>query len=308
MNKLALLMAGGDGCRMRQSGVETIKPLVSVAGITLLERNVQQLIKYGFDKIIISVNEHQREIKEFIEKNLRPFVDSMDTSLVVIEEKIALGNIGSARFLEDYKQDVLVVYADNITSLNLMSIYNHHINEDVAMTIAVHKQPFKMPFGEIKVTDNYVSDYDEKPTIEFTVCSAISVLSPTAIKRIPSNKIFGISDLVKKLIAEKLNVLAFKHDDLWIDVNDHSNLLKVESMINENIEKFEIWSPQIPISGGVIDLTDKKENVSSLIKTQQIDSYYQQLSLVKRWSVQYYKNDVDVVKKARLHIHQSKST
>lgn len=310
MSRLALLMAGGQGNRMLQSGVEVIKPLVSVAGIPLIERNVQQLLKHGFNQIIISANEQQTNIIEFSEKTLRPLINSMNGSLDYVTEKVSLGNIGAAKLLAKYKQPAMVVYADNITSLDLRAVYDQHLSKESAMTIAVHTQTFKMPYGEILLRDDFVCEYNEKPISEFLVCSAIAVLGSNAIQSIPSNHPFGISDLVRLLIAEKKCVSAFKHNAQWVDVNDHSSILEVESMVQKYANEFELWAPQEPVSGGVIDLTaiepkPKTRQKNLKVKTQQIDCFCLQTSSVKRWTIRYYQNDFDAFKKARSLIYQS---
>ena len=244
MSGLALLMAGGRGSRMIRSGVPVPKPLVKVAGTPLIERNIQQLLKHGFDQIVVSVGQEQTEIVEFIEQSLRPLANSMNSSLEIMAEDQPLGNIGPARFLAKFEQSALIVYADNITSIDLREIFDFHATKAAEMTIAAHAQAFNMPFGEIRTCEDLVYEYNEKPVYKFLVCSAISVLSTVAMRSIPADCSFGISDLVRSLIDNNLCVSAFKHSAPWIDVNDHASLLEAETMVRDHAREFRLWAPQ----------------------------------------------------------------
>ena len=237
-------MAGGRGSRMIRSGVEVPKPLLKVGGTPLIERNLRQLLKHGFDHIVISVDQEQFHIIQFIEESLRPLANSIGCSLNTMVEDQPLGNIGPARLLAELEQPALVVYADNITSIDLREIFDFHAAKTGEMTIAVHSQTLEMPFGEIRTHKDEVYEYNEKPCYQFLVCSAISVLSPVAMRSIPAERSFGISELVRTLIHKKLRVSAFKHSAPWIDVNDHASLLEAETMVREHVHEFELWAPR----------------------------------------------------------------
>lgn len=239
MSGLALLMAGGQGSRMRQTGVDCPKPLVKVADVTLIERNAQQLLKHGFDQIIVSIGESQTQISEFVQRQLSELVTGEGGSLHVLTEDQPLGNIGSTRMIQHHQKPAIVVYADNLTSLNLRDVFDFHEAKAASMTVAVHSHEFRMPFGEVQLQGDAVCGYDEKPISRFNVCSAISVLGPEAMSAIPPNGAFGISQLVQKLIQSDQLVAAFTHAAPWIDVNDQASLQIAERLVKESREEFE---------------------------------------------------------------------
>ena len=163
----ALIMAGGSGTRMRDSGELVPKPLVRVAGTPLIERNVQQLIKFGFEEVIVSVSETAVELRTFLADRIECVARHFGIRLDYLVESERLGNMGCIRGLPR-GGSTLVVFADNLTSLDLAALMSfHEATSDVAMTLATHLQPFTMPFGAVELEGGRILNYREKPTVEF---------------------------------------------------------------------------------------------------------------------------------------------
>lgn len=234
----AMIMAGGSGARMRDSGIDTPKALVPVGGVPLLEWNTRQLLRFGFREIAVVVPAGSSDLAEFAQRTLAPLVGGLGGAFKLIKEGTPLGNMGAVQLTPDPSRPLLVVYADNLTALDLGAISERHSASDAAMTIATHRQPFTMPFGDLQLNGSQVLAYVEKPTIHFTVCSAISVLSPTAIAAVVQGEALGISQLVNRLISRDMAVESFPHDALWIDINDSVQVARAEAMIASAPEQF----------------------------------------------------------------------
>ncbi|PKP17418.1 MAG: nucleoside-diphosphate-sugar pyrophosphorylase, partial [Bacteroidetes bacterium HGW-Bacteroidetes-22] len=61
-----LIIAAGEGSRLRQEGVLTPKPLIEIDGIPLIERLIQQAIEHSFSEVCIIINDFYHEVKTFI--------------------------------------------------------------------------------------------------------------------------------------------------------------------------------------------------------------------------------------------------
>jgi NDP-sugar pyrophosphorylase family protein len=215
-----LVMAGGRGDRMRASGMATPKPLVTIAGRTLLEHNLVALLDSGVRDIVVVSPVHTPEIAEFVRGPCRVLVSSHGGDLRLYEESQPLGNIGAASEIDPRGRELLVVFADNLTTLDLASIIRHHRHTGAALTMAVHSEPFRTPFGEVEVRDGVVVSYTEKPERRILISSGVVVLSARAIARIPRGQPTGISWLANQLIDAGERIAALTHEALWIDVND----------------------------------------------------------------------------------------
>jgi NDP-sugar pyrophosphorylase family protein len=219
---------------MRAAGSSTPKPLVPIRGVPLLERNLLALLHSGFQDIVVAAPAHTPAIADFVRGRCRALAASQGAHLRLFEETTALGNIGAAAEVARPDGDLLVVYSDNLTTLDLNALVRHHSGADAALTLAVHHEPFKIPLGEVEVQGGLIVAYHEKPERRILVSSGLFVLSPTAIAHIPRGQCTGVSWLANRLLAAGERVAAFPHDAPWIDVNDVAAIGHAEQLVAES--------------------------------------------------------------------------
>jgi NDP-mannose synthase len=239
----ALVMAGGQGERLRASGTLVPKPLLPILGVPLLERNLLTLLAAGFRDIAVAVPSHTPEIGAFVESRCRLLADSYAARLAVLVERSPLGNIGAAREVQTGSADLLVIYADNLTALDLNDLVTYHQSATAALTSAVHLEPFRIPYGEVLVEDGALVAYREKPERRMLISSGVFVLSPAARSRLPSGERSEVSWLVNRLLAERLPVAAYHHEAPWIDINDTAAIARAEELVAIHRERFDVRAP-----------------------------------------------------------------
>jgi NDP-sugar pyrophosphorylase family protein len=230
-------MAGGRGERMRASGVELPKPLVPVAGVPLIDWNLRALLRRGFDDIIVAVPPEPASVAEYVERRLQPAAAAAGARLRLLRETSPLGNIGCAGALHG-QGDVLVVYADNVTALDLGELVEHHRAARAALTLAVHDEPFRLPYGRLALEGERVVAYDEKPEVAVAIASGVAVLGPDATAALPGDRPTGIADLANELLGRGLPVAAHRHDAAWVDVNDASALPRAAALVERHPDAF----------------------------------------------------------------------
>jgi NDP-sugar pyrophosphorylase family protein len=231
-------MAGGGGERMRASGVELPKPLVPVAGVPLIEWNLRALLLHGLDQVVVAVPGGESAIGDYARERLAPVAAAAGAGLRVLTEATPLGNIGCAGMLRD-EGDVLVVFADNVTALDLRALLDHHLASGAAMTLASHDEPFQLPYGRIELAGgDQVVAYTEKPELAVTVSSGTAVLSPDATALVPTDAPTGMADLARELLEAGLPVRAFRHQAPWVDVNDAAAVPRAERLIEQHAAAF----------------------------------------------------------------------
>jgi NDP-sugar pyrophosphorylase family protein len=238
MTTAALVVAGGQGSRMARSGGAYPKPLMTVAGRSLLEWNVDALTAAGIGHIHIAIGADQTETSEHIERCCRPLVESVGGSISVVAEQTPLGSIGAAALLDPTVDRLLVVNADNLTTLDLAAMLDDHAQHTAAVTLAIHEEPFAMPFGEVTVNADRVVAYVEKPTYSITVSSALTVLSRRAVDLIVPGTSVMLPDLVQRALAADLVVHAHRHTAAWIDVNDLDAVGRAEDLVAAHPTEF----------------------------------------------------------------------
>ncbi len=234
-------MAGGRSSRMRASLGRTHKALVKVLGVSMLERNLLTLLSHNVREIFLAIGSGERSLLAFAQGRAHKIAHASGAQLKLFIEETPLGTIGAAKAIETASDDLLVVNVDNLTSLDLSALVEHHRATKSALTIATHIEHFEVPFGQVSVKNGAIVQYVEKPVIPVSLCSGAYVLSRSARLNIPSRKPVGAPELVNLLLHAKLKVSAFSHSSPWIDVNDSSLIHKAEKLIMNNFEGFELW-------------------------------------------------------------------
>ncbi len=219
---------------MRASGCGTHKALVRVDGLTLLEWNLRQLLEFGFNDIAVAVSAGRPELHDAVLETAQ----RLRSSVTLYEEPVALGNIGAARETVGNADALLVMYVDNLAAIDLRELVNTHVRSGRAMTIATHREPWAIPFGELIVDGDEVTDYVEKPTLRVQVSSGTCVLSRHACETIPPNVPTAANQLFSLLRAKGERVGAYHHDAPWIDVNDLATIARAESLVRAHAAAF----------------------------------------------------------------------
>jgi dTDP-glucose pyrophosphorylase len=262
----ALIMAGGRSSRMRADLGRQHKALVNVLGVSMLERNILTLLSHHVQEIFLAVGAVERAVLAFARGRGQRIARAGGAELRVFIEKRPLGTIGAARAIRTASDDLLVVNVDNLTSLNLSALIEHHRATKAVLTIAIHIEPFQIPFGQVSLNDGEVIDYREKPILPVTLCSGTYVLSRTARLSIPPDRPLGAPELVHILLRAKHKVSAFSHSSPWIDVNESSAVEKAEKLIMGNFKDFELWRQPAALEIATLCVLNKQR--VALLKSQ----------------------------------------
>ena len=228
---VAMIMAGGRSSRMRAGGVADHKGLVEVLGVPLVERNVNTLLAAGFKNIVVAVAAGERALQEFIETRCRRLAEARAAALRCFVEREPLGTIGAVRTVLPEAKDVVVVNVDNLTTLDLRAMLLRHRAVDASMTVAVHWEPFVIPYGEVELDNGWVQELQEKPVKHYRMSSGTYVVSGKAASAFPARGGIGAPELFDRLKRAGGRIAAFEHASRWVDVNDNDGVFKAERMI-----------------------------------------------------------------------------
>ena len=231
-------MAGGRSERMRAVAGTPHKALARVRGVTFLEWNVRLLLRNGFRDIVVAVSRNEPEISEFVATLVAPRAALDGASVVLFEEEAPLGNIGAAREVAGDADNVLVLYVDNLASIDPRRLVEYHELEGFAMTIATHREALQIPFGRLAIDGNRIREYAEKPVLTMQVSSGTCVLSKRACAAITRGRSTGASDLFALLAANEESVGAFAHSEPWIDINDVPALHRARDLVESRLSEF----------------------------------------------------------------------
>jgi NDP-sugar pyrophosphorylase family protein len=219
MNLVGLIMAGGRSERMRAGGDLRHKALREVGGVSLLQRNLDTLLAIRPDRIAIAVAASEPAVLAFANDVARERCGARAIPCDIIVERHALGNIGAARLACGGADHVLVVYVDNLDTI------------DLADLVAAHIRTFRDPYGELTILGDEVTGYTEKPVRTVIVSSGTCVLSRRACEAIPPDSPVAAHELFALLRARGETVGAYRHEATWVDVNDETAMRRAEELL-----------------------------------------------------------------------------
>jgi dTDP-glucose pyrophosphorylase len=228
----AVIMAGGEGRRLRPLTEATPKPLIAVGGKPLIEIMIERLCQAGIGDITIAVHHKSEMIRERLGDGSRLGV-RIDYAI----EPKPLGTMGALTLLRGRLDGpFFVVNADILTKCDFRAMWDFHRGQhNAAMTVGVSIHQVDIPYGEFTLHDGRVTRVEEKPRKEFPVNAGIYLLDPGAIGLIPAGEYFDATDMIRTLVDRGRVVAAHLIREYWLDVGRVHDLEKANRDIAEGL-------------------------------------------------------------------------
>lgn len=222
----AIILAGGKGTRLLPYSTILPKPLMPVDDMPILEVVIRQLKYHGFKQITFSVG-YLAELIEAFFGNGEKWGIKIDYS----REAKPLGTAGPLALIKNLNKPFLVMNGDLLTTLNYTDFMKAHNRLKVMATVGLYQRSVKIDLGIIKTNEKHiVTEYIEKPTLNYDISSGIYAFNPEVIKYIPKNQRFDLPDLVRLLIRNNKVVTAYKFKGYWLDigrVDDYAQAVEI---------------------------------------------------------------------------------
>lgn len=228
----AVIMAGGEGKRMRPLTEATPKPLLRVGGKPLIEILIAHLRQCGLTNVIVTLHHKSAMIRDYLGDGSR-----LGVRLIYVEESRPLGTMGALTLArERLGAGALVVNADILTKCDFRAMWSFHRRQGPpAMTVGVSLHQVEIPYGEFTLRDDRVLAVDEKPRKEYPINTGIYVLEPAAIDVIPRDVYFDATDLIHALLGAGRPVAAYPIREYWLDVGRQFDFEKANRDVAEGL-------------------------------------------------------------------------
>jgi NDP-sugar pyrophosphorylase family protein len=221
--KRAVILAGGEGTRLRPYTTVLPKPLMPIGDRPVLDIVMRQLRAHGFERVTIATG----YLAELIEAFFRDGA-AYDIPIDYYREREPLGTVGALALIDDLEQeDVLVMNGDVLTDIDYGALLERHRSSDAAATIATKVRHIQVSLGVLRFNDDgdatRLTGYDEKPAIDFTASMGVYCFAPRALAYIKPGEHLDFPDLVLRLIAAGEVVRAWQSEDYWLDIGRHDD-------------------------------------------------------------------------------------
>ena len=247
----AVIMAGGEGTRLRPLTSNLPKPMMPLANKPMMEHVIDLLRRHGFDEIVVTLAFMPDAIRNH-------FGDGSEYGVHIqyATEETPLGTAGSVRNAADALDDrFLVISGDVLTDIDLGEVVAFHEAKGALATIGLVPVENPLEFGIVITNeDGSVERFLEKPSwgqvFSDTINTGIFVLEPAIFDHIADDRAVDFSsEVFPALLAAGLPLFGAVADGYWEDVGTLEAYVSAHKDILD--QKVEVDVPGFEVSGGV---------------------------------------------------------
>jgi dTDP-glucose pyrophosphorylase len=222
-NNYVVIMAGGLGTRLGELTKDIPKPMLNVAGKPMLENIILYFRDFGFSKFIFCVNYKSEIIIDYFQDGKR-----WEVEINYNFEQKKMGTAGALSLIEmKFEEHFFVVNGDVLTNINLQDFMNFHMSNQSNLTMCVKKIDYQIPYACIDIdTNNNITSLIEKPVQQYNINTGMYIVDPAALSLLCYNEYYDITTLIVDLISNNYKVLAYNHDEYWLDIGYKSDYQK----------------------------------------------------------------------------------
>ena len=189
-----IIMAGGEGSRLRPLTCDRPKPMVPIVNRPMMEHIVALLKRYGMTDIGVTLQYLPAQIKSY-------FGDGRELGVQMqyfIEES-PLGTAGSVKNAGAFLDETfLVISGDALTDFDLKKAVDFHRAKGGVATLVLTSVATPLDYGVVIAgEDGQISQFLEKPSwgevFSDTVNTGIYILEPEALQYVPENAMFDFA-------------------------------------------------------------------------------------------------------------------
>ena len=224
----AVILAGGEGKRLRPLTFALPKPLLPVGKKPIAHHLVEKLEKHGFKEIYLTTGYHSELVQAYF-RDGRDFGVNIHYSI----EKKPLGTAGPLKLIEkELDEPFLVMNGDLYTDVKFNQIMEFHREKDADMTVCGKIHDITIPFGVLSVNEKLeITGVEEKPTIRNKIGAGMYVINPQLLELIPAGKRFDMPELIEKARKNGKKVCYYEIKDFWLDVGKVEDYEKINQML-----------------------------------------------------------------------------
>ena len=228
-DNVAVIMAGGKGTRLGALTKHTPKPLMTVAGRSIIEWIILNLVGDGIRDIYVSVNHLAEQIEEHLGDGGRL---GCRVRYLREEPDKPLGTAGSLTLLHAERPDladpVIVMNGDLMVQFEASALLETHRSQGAAITMATRTYQHEVPFGVVE-SEGGTSDRGRReanPDLRHQrrrVCrGAVGPRAP------PRGRAEYHARLVEMCLQRGSTVAAWPISTDWIDVGTPTDLARAK--------------------------------------------------------------------------------
>lgn len=230
-----VILAGGQGSRLKPYTAVLPKPLIPVCDVPILEVLIHQLRSEGFDRLILAVNRHEGLLRSYFGDG-----EKFGVEITYSKEERALGTIGPLHLVcDELAENFLVMNGDLLTDLSFRRCLDTHVAAGRVLTVGTCKRIIRVGDGVVETNDDgAITSFREKPVIHFWISNGIYAMSRRVLDFIPRHRPFGMDELVLAMLGAGVPIHTYRHEGEWYDIGCAGDLERANAALTARREKF----------------------------------------------------------------------
>ena len=229
----AVIMAGGEGTRLRPVTCGIPKPMVPVLNKPVMEYTLELLKKHNITDVAATLAYFPAVITDYFGNG-----GDFGIKLKYYIEHTPLGTGGSVKNAEDFLDDTFIIISgDALTDIDLDKAVKFHREKGSKATLVLKRVSIPLEYGVVITDENgKITSFMEKPSwgevFSDTINTGIYILEPEVLDYYKKGDNFDFSkDLFPKLLMDNIPMYGYVSKDYWNDIGD----LKVYKEVNFDI-------------------------------------------------------------------------
>ena len=219
----AVIMAGGEGTRLRPLSLGRPKPMTPLLGRPVMEHIINLLKSHGIGDICVTLCYKPQAVMDYFGSG-----EQLGVQLTWFTEEEPMGTAGSVKACMDHlgREDFLVISGDCVCDLDLTALLRFHQERGAQATLALYRHPNPLEYGLVLTGgEGKVERFVEKPgwgqVFTDQINTGIYLLSPAAMDRVPEGQVFDFGkDLFPALLREGAPLYGLPLEGYWRDMGD----------------------------------------------------------------------------------------
>jgi len=224
----AVVMAGGEGSRLRPLTIGRPKPMVPMVSKPVMAHILDLLKRQGITEVVVTLHFMPEVIQSYFGDG-----SHLDMQIHYAIEETPLGTAGSVKNAQEFLDEPFVIISgDAVTDINLQQVIAFHEEKAADATLTLYRVPNPLEYGVIITdTEGRISQFLEKPSwgevISDTVNTGIYVIEPTVLDLIEEGVPTDWSkDVFPKMLEAGQPLYGYVADGHWTDVGDIAEYMR----------------------------------------------------------------------------------
>lgn len=238
-----VIMAGGQGSRLRPLTLTRPKPMVEILGRPVIDFVKDAMQDASVDTIVVTTGYRGEQLEHHVESWTQ---GEHPVHAWVNQESTPMGTAGSVRLLSEHLTETFVVGSgDSVASFDIGALLASHRQSGARVTMALWEVEDPTEFGIVglsaahlgeldgQLREGYIRKFKEKPTAEEAFSNVINaglyIIEPEVLALVPEGEKFDFSKQLFPMVLEKgWPMYAKTIDGVWFDVGHPSELIRAQ--------------------------------------------------------------------------------